>query len=374
MMKNKLKILFVPTGSDLAAATRYRVSQYLPFLSRVGIRYRVFSIISRPMTLLMVHSPKFRGPAKVLYYFFHVLEKTVRAFFLFFLASRYDCIFLQRTTFPFYLEKILALVNNRIIFDLDDAIFIPDTKGRGIMHRIKESFKKKEVPAVLRISRHVIVENTYIAEYVKRFCVNISKIIGPIDTKRYRVVNERGRDKNNIVIGWIGSPSTTPYLRMLDNVFKVISHKYKNVSFKFIGTERYSLEGVSMIFREWDYSTEIKELEGFDIGIMPMPDDDWSRGKVGIKMLQYMSMGMPTVVSYTSTNAEIIKDGTDGFIVSSEKDWIDILSRLIEEKETRFRVGGKARNLIEERYSVEANFNKFLTIIKEVVGKKDFEI
>jgi len=364
-MSSELKILLIPSAAELVPATRYRVTQYLPYLEKEGIEYRVFPIVSSWLTRWMIKSPEFYGIKRLVYYMLHVLEKLMRTMMILVIASNYDCIFLQRTTFEFGLERLLAKVNKNIIFDLDDAIFIPDTKEKGLIYKIKESLKNKEVNAVLKISRHVIVENDYIENYVSKFCPNTSKIVGPIDTKRYFSSNT-GTQQKRIVIGWIGSPSTTRYLQMLDGVFKSIAAKHKDIEFKFIGATSYLAEGLSPVFKKWDYATEVEELRGCDIGVMPMPDDQWSRGKVGIKMLQYMSLGIPAVVSYTPTNTEIIEDGSNGFIARCEDDWIRILSTLIDNPELRSRIGQNAEATVARNYSLESSFEKWLTVIKEV--------
>lgn len=362
-MNKEISILFVPFGTMRVAATRYRVYQYLPYLKQCNVRYKVFSIISDSTTKQMISSPTFGKLRKWIYYLQVVLEKTMRFWPVLVLAAKYDIVFVQRTSFPFNLEKLLQKVNENIIFDLDDAIFMSDTKERGMVNRIKEYTKSTEVANILKLSKCAIVENEYIKAYCRRYCQKVFLIPGPIDTNR-NFVKERQKNEE-VIIGWIGSPSTSIYLNMLHNVFKVLSRKYK-IRIKLIGAEDYKLNGVNITYLNWNLNKEVEQLQSFDIGVMPMPDDEWTKGKLGCKMLQYMSVGVPAIVSYTETNAEVIENGVNGFLVKSEKEWIEKLSLLIENLNLRKNIGLAGRRTIEDRFSVDVNAPKILNILKDI--------
>lgn len=359
---NDISILFIPFGSPKVAATRYRVSQYLPYLAERNIRYKVFSSISERTTGRMIESPNFRSIKKYMYYLQIVLEKLVRFCPILYLAAQYKIVFLQRTTFLFGLEKVLKIVNKNIIFDIDDSIYMPDTEEGGIIGWLKRYTKKSEVVSILKIAKCVIAENNHIKNFVQKYYSRIYIITGPIDITRNYAREERP-DLGELVIGWIGSPATTLYLKLLDNVLKELSKRYK-VKFKLIGASSYAIDGVNVETVDWNYDTEISQLHTFDIGVMPMPDNEWTRGKVGCKMLQYMSNAIPSVVSYTPTNAEVIEDGLNGFIASSEGEWIEKLSRLIKDKELRYRIGLAGRKSVLEKYSIQANLPRYLEIFK----------
>ncbi|MFA5147277.1 MAG: glycosyltransferase family 4 protein [Candidatus Omnitrophota bacterium] len=361
-----MRLLFVPYGTEQAPATRYRVMQYIPHLKARGIECRVFSAISRFSTSVMIMSPDFAPPAKFLYYLYIFVERLFRLLAIIAVSARYDAVFLQRTTFPMRLELLLRLVNPRIIFDIDDAIYLPDKKEESIIGKIKKYVKKSEVVHVLRVSRCVIIENEYIGSFVSNYCGNVFKIPGPIDTDRFSAGERQGRQAE-VVIGWIGSPATTVYLHMLDRIFKELASKYGNLRFRFIGIGRYDDPGVPFERIAWSYDTEVKELRRFDIGVMPMPDDEWTKGKLGCKMLQYMSVGIPAVVSYTPTNAEIIKDGENGFFVKSGE-WTEVLSPLIEDGSLRRRIGARGRETILDKCSLTGNTDVLVEIVKKMAA------
>lgn len=358
-----MTILFVPYGTERAPATRYRVMQYLPYLASRGIGTRVFSSISHFSTDLMIQSPDFGSISKFLYYIYVSLERFFRLIYVIVIAKRFDAIFLQRTTFLFKFEILLKKMNANIIFDIDDAIYLPDKEANDIVTRMKRWMKKWEVVNILKVSRVVIVENDYIKSFVSQYCSDVIKIPGPIDTVRF-LSAPKDDSSPKVVIGWIGSPATTGYLHMLDNVFKTIQEKFNFVTFKFIGLGRYSNCAISFEKVEWSYDGEIRELQSFDIGVMPMPDNNWTKGKLGCKMLQYMAVGIPTVVSYTSTNAEIISDGENGFFAVTEDEWLRALSSLIENPELRGSIGGRGRRTVVEKCSLDHNVDKLIGILK----------
>ncbi len=362
-----MKILFVILGTKKVAASRYRVYQYLPYLERSGIEYKVFSITSDFSTRLAIKSPELGPLKRFLYYIYVFFERFFRFWVVFFSSCRYDIVFLQRATFPFGLAGLLQFANKEIIFDIDDAIFLPDSSSGDLMTKFKGLIKERELVDVLRVSKCVIVENDYIRDYVSKYCEKVYKIPGPIDTDRYFVKSDKRKSPGeDIVIGWIGSPATTSYLRLLDNVFKEILSMFSGVKVVLIGAGNYSFPDKRVMKTPWSYDTEVGELQKIDIGIMPMPDDRWTRGKLGCKMLQYMALGVPSVVSYTPTNAELIKEGVDGFLVRTESEWTDILSKLIRDENLRSIVGAAGRRTVEKVCSVSVNGPKMMELFKSL--------
>ncbi len=361
-----MKILFVTLGTERVAASRYRVYQYLPYLAGQGIGCMVVSIISDFATRLAIGSPEFGPMKRFLYYIYVFFERFFRFWMVFFIAGRYDIVFLQRATFPFGLAGLVARANNKVIFDIDDAIFLPDTSSDDIVTRLKGVIKDRELADVLKASRCIVVENDYIKEYVSKYCGNVHKIPGPIDTERYFVRPKASGAGKEVVIGWIGSPATTSYLHLLDNVFRNVLSKFPDVRVVLIGAGNYAFPGDRVAKVPWRYETEVGDLQKFDIGVMPMPDDRWTRGKLGCKMLQYMAVGVPSVVSYTPTNAELIKDGVNGFLIRTEEEWIGALGRLVSDASLRASVGAAGRDTVEKACSVKVNGPKMVELFRSL--------
>jgi glycosyltransferase involved in cell wall biosynthesis len=360
-----MKILFVTLGTERVAASRYRVCQYLSYLKSQGVKFDIFSIISDFATRLAIRSPEFNSWIRFVYYIYVFFERFFRFWVALFKTPFYDVLFLQRATFPFGLAGLLSVFNKNIIFDIDDAIFMPDSSGRDPITRLKGYIKESELAAVLRVSKRVIVENDYIKDYVSKYCKNVHKIPGPIDTDRY-FVKPNLTDGKEVVIGWIGSPATTSYLHMLDNVFKEILGRFNNVKIVLIGAGNYEFFDSRVVKVPWSYDTEVEELQKFNIGIMPMPDDEWTRGKLGCKMLQYMAVGVPAVVSYTATNAELIADNKNGFLVKALAEWISRLSQLINDRDLRESIGMAGRQTVDEICSVKKNGPRLLEIFDKI--------
>jgi len=362
--KPRCKILFITCGTKIAPATRYRAYLYFPFLKDEGIEYKAYSIFSDTLTRKMINSSTFSRLQRIIYYIQFSIERIIRGLKAIKMAGKFDIVFLQRVTFPFGMEKLLKERNKNIIFDIDDAIYLPDSEENSLVELLKKYIKKKEVISILRVARCVIAENNYIKSFVEGYCKKVYLIIGPIDTAK-NFPREYKLSPGIITIGWIGTPSTAVYLKMLDSVFKKLAERYK-IKIRLISAGPYFISGVLVENISWDEKAEVSELHKFDIGVMPMPDNEWTRGKVGCKMLQYMANGIPSVVSYTPTTAEVIEDGINGFLADSEEEWVKKLSILIEDFQLRERIGLNGRKSAEENYSVNIGVRKFIGIIKNV--------
>ncbi len=356
-------VLFVPCCTKRVAATRVRIYQYLPFIEKRGMSYRIFPIVSDATTRRMLASPTFKGPGKLLYYLQVLVEKLFRFVGVLFLAGRYDVVFFQRTSFPFGLEKLIKKVNPNIIFDFDDSIFMadPDSKELGWLGRLKDRLKASEVSGMVSASKLVVAGNDFLKEYADRFSRNAIVSTETIDTVRYTVGPRK--TSGPVCIGWIGSPSTSAYLEMLLPVWRVLVKQY-DLRIRLIGAGDYRREGLEIVNVPWDFETEIGELHKFDIGVMPQPTSQWTEGKFGSKMLQYMAVGVPAVISHSRANAEVMEDGVNGFLARTEEDWIGRLSLLIEDAALRERVGMAGRRTVESRFSLQARGAEFVELLE----------
>jgi glycosyltransferase involved in cell wall biosynthesis len=154
---------------------------------------------------------------------------------------------------------------------------------------------------------------------------------------------------------------------MLTNVFRKLQERY-HVEIKIVGDINISLENVKIVPEKWSYETEITQLQSFDIGIMPMTDDEWTKGKCGLKILQYMAVGLPCVCSPAGVNKEIVQDGVNGFLANSNEEWIEQLSLLIENPNLRKKLGIVGRKTVEERYSLKVNAPRLRQVIKKTIN------
>jgi len=213
---------------------------------------------------------------------------------------------------------------------------------------------------LIKMADLIIAGNAYLANYASQFNSNIIIIPTTIDTNEYKP-DKQIIQESPVIIGWSGSFSTIQHFKYAIPVLKKVQAKYGNkILIKVIGDAGYKNEELNLISLDWDKKNELRELNSFHIGIMPLPDDEWSKGKCGLKGLQYMALGIPTIMSPVGVNTEIISDGVNGFLASDEADWISKLESLIDSKELREKLGTESRRTVILRYSVEAQKDIYL--------------
>ena len=204
-------------------------------------------------------------------------------------------------------------------------------------------------------------------EYVRKYNQNTTNISSTINTDTYIPTNKYN-NSNQLVLGWSGSHSTSQYLYLLESVLKKISNTH-SVKILVIGDASFNIDGIELEAVPWRESTEVDDLRRIDIGLYPLPDEPWVYGKSGLKALQYMALGIPTVASAVGMNFKVIEDGVSGFLVKNDREWITTITRLIDDPALRERVGKASRSRVLETYSVKVNQPTYLSIFKEVYGR-----
>ena len=249
---------------------------------------------------------------------------------------------------PPILEALLLRAGKRFGFDFDDAIYLPNVSSSNLAAaHLKNTAKTSRI---IDMSSAVSAGNRWLAEYASRFNSNVRVVPTTIDTEWYRPTPSR--DPKRVVLGWTGSTTTTAHLRLLDDVLRRLQERY-SVTIRVIGSSTYSVPGAEVQASDWNPVTETADLGSFDVGMMPLPNDEWARGKCGLKALQCMAMGVPTVCSPVGVNTEIIEHGSSGFLASTDSDWYDTLALLIEDANRRREIGEAGRQRVVERYSVQ---------------------
>ena len=218
---------------------------------------------------------------------------------------------------PALLERILPLLGKPIIFDFDDAIWLLDTTHAN-RHFGWLKFPGKTA-TICRTCTHVIVGNTFLAEYARQFNENVTIIHSIVDTERYRP-QPNAHSNGRIVIGWTGSSTSQTHLEMFAPDLRELFEQ-RDVELRIISDRKPEITAVPFIWIPWSRETEAQDLAPFDIGIMPIPDDRWARGKCALKALLYMGMGMPSVISAVGANCEVIVHGENGFLATSPEEW-----------------------------------------------------
>ncbi|MCL4458577.1 MAG: glycosyltransferase family 4 protein [Chloroflexi bacterium] len=359
-----MKVLFLTYGTKIVASSRTRVYQYLPYLEQEGIGYKVIPLLSEEECQRAMLFPQIEKSPLDFTALRHKLGRVLRVLLFLALASHFDVLFIQKVLLPIGLQKMVQRLNGKIIFDFDDAIYAshPTLIGLRSTARAVERLARS-----LKMSRYVILENRYTAEFASQYNRNIVMITGPIDTEYYRPRQDKGSAQ--LVIGWVGSPPNTVYLEPLYAVFRQLCRRYKDLSIELVGAGPVGLAGVPLLIKPWRSEGEVQDLQRFDIGLMPLPDDEWSRGKGGYKLLQYMAIGIPSVASPVGINCELIQEGTTGFLADSPEEWVEKLSLLIENGELRHQMGMVGRRLVEEHYSLRASAPQFLETIRATAAR-----
>jgi glycosyltransferase involved in cell wall biosynthesis len=357
-----MKILFwVPYPTE-GPSNRFRVEQYLPYLEKKGISYTLRPFWGSQAYKILYENGYY---LKKIYYF---LKGSINRFKDLINLSDYDLVFIHREAYPIggaLFEKI-ASRRKPIVYDFDDSIFLPaSSSANNIVRWLKNP---RKIAQILKISTIVIAGNNYLRQYAVQYNKNVIVIPTPIDTERY-FPSSNPRPNNKIIIGWIGTYSTNKYLHILKKVFLKLINKYANsIEIRLIGCRNNFLDTPGIIYHNWSLPTEIKDLQAFDIGVMPIYDDEWTRGKCAFKIIQYMAVGASVVASPVGMNKEIINDGENGFLAISEKDWFDKLCLLVDNLSLRQKFTLNGKSTIEKDYSLQVTAPKFVDVLEKAYG------
>jgi glycosyltransferase involved in cell wall biosynthesis len=281
-------------------------------------------------------------------------------------AKDYDLVYILREAAllgPPVFEKLIHQRRVPIVFDFDDAIFVSyRSPSNGYLSYLKFASKTK---TICRIASHVMVGNPYLAEYARQVNDRVTVIPTTIDTEKYRVSPQK-ESSGPPVIGWTGSYSTVQHLDTLRGALKKLAER-ESFQLRVIGTPAYQLPPVDVEAMPWRADTELEDLSAIDIGVMPLPDDKWSKGKCGLKALQFMALGIPTICSPVGVNTDIIQDDQNGFLAGTEDEWVDKMTRLLRSRELRQRLGQAGRATIEQKYSAITQTPRVYEIFKSVL-------
>jgi glycosyltransferase involved in cell wall biosynthesis len=352
-----VKIIFlVPYPEDTAPSQRFRFEQYLFFLKEKGILYEIHPFIDLHTWILLYskggYLKKIMGLSRGFLRRILLLRK----------IKKFNWVFIHREASPIgppIFEWIIAKVfRKRIIFDFDDAIWLPNTTAENKAVSILKFHKKTAL--ICKWSNKVSAGNDYLAGYARRYNQNVVVNPSTIDTVyTHNRLKEQYTDET--IIGWTGSHSTLKYLEVIIPVLKKLENVY-HFTFLVIADKDPMLPLKSFRFKKWDKQSEIEDLLQINIGIMPLFDDMWSKGKCGFKALQYMSLGIPVVASPVGVNKKIIAHERSGFLCSTESDWHDKLRLLMKDPDLRFLMGKNGRVKVEQYYSVNSNKENFLKL------------
>lgn len=355
------KILFiVPYPVKHAPSQRFRVELFEPFLKEAEFQYNIAPFIDEETWDILYKGGSAFQKAIGIIKGYLKRWKTVLVD-----APFYDYIFIHREAAPLgppIFEWLMAKVlRKKIIYDFDDAIWIPNTtKENNLVAWFKAFWKVK---LICKLSYKVVGGNDFLCNYARQFNAQTILIPTCVDVvnghNQYKTPKEK-----NIVVGWTGSHSTLIYLEEVISVIEQLNKEF-DFTFAVIANKNPELNLPNFQFIPWKEETEVFDLLSFDIGIMPLTPDKWSEGKCGFKLIQYLALGIPAVASPVGVNKEIIQEGVNGFLVNSKEEWYEALKKLLTNFQLRKQMSDAGRNSITSKYSVQAHQESFLNLFKQ---------
>ena len=281
-------------------------------------------------------------------------------------ALRADFVYVHLWALPFgppWFEEFLARRGVRLIYDIDDLIYLP--RASAANQFVRGLRREERIVRIIRASAHVIVCTEHLRQFAATRNPRVTLISSTIDTELYQPRQHSG-ESQAITIGWSGSHSTAPYVRMLEPALRRLEERF-TLRFLLIGDPEFRLDGVNIEARPWSLEWETANLSEMDIGVYPLPDEEWVLGKSGLKALQYMGVGVPVVASRIGAACGFIRDGENGFLATSTDEWVEKLTRLVTDPALRSRMGRAGRATVEERFSVRATAPVYLGVIESVL-------
>lgn len=394
----KKKILFLPKYPRMGASSRVRTYQFLPLWEAGGYQVKVSSFFNEVyLKSLYAHIRPDVG---------NVLGCYLRRLGILLSVWKYDLLIIEKELFPYlpaYAEFLLKLFGKKYIVDYDDAVFHNYDLSKNKLVRF---WMGDKIDRVMRHATMVWVGNGYLKERaVKAGAKRVVEMATVIDAHKYmnvelgrtqREENVRGtpdsyrdsrgqvagRDipesENNqdkkVWVGWIGSPSTMKYLRGWMPVLERLGEEVEfgllivNGELRIKNEELGSKVDIKHIV--WTEEGEVEAIRKMDIGIMPLPNDPWERGKCAYKLIQYMACGLPVVASAVGMNLEVVRHGENGFLAGTEEEWIQALKTLILDAALRKRMGEKGLELMKERFTVEGNFGVMRREVERMLNEE----
>jgi glycosyltransferase involved in cell wall biosynthesis len=342
-----LKSLAALTPGINVPSARFRIRQYIPKLEATGIKVREF-----PARLDYTSNiPGLPGkidskPIKAAWYAYRLVSRIPDII----QCNRFEAVWLNRVTAnPFYIEK---LIRKPLIYDVDDAIWINNEK------LIAKIGKKAEI---------IFAGNAFIANWFEKYNPNVHIIPTSIDTNRFFEI-EKQKDQTFRIV-WTGSSQTIHYLISIENVLKKFLDTYKNAKLIVVSDQNPPFTQISphdYDFVPWTAKNEVKEIQKADVGLMPLNDSDWERGKCSYKMLQYMACGLPVIVSPVGMNNEVLSMGSIGFGPKNDKEWWKSLNDIYENHEMTLKMGSAGREIILKHFSMDVITHQIIDIFNKM--------
>ena len=313
-----MRVLFLLTKRQ-PPSSRLRITGMVPALERQGCGCTVLPIPSDPVGRMRMISA----------------------------CRRHDVVVLQKKTSLHLAELwLMRRANPNLVFDFDDAVMFHELEHGKPLH--VKSFAK--FLRTVRACRAVVAGNEFLAGFARPICPEVHVLPTPVDTDHY-LPKDHKVPGPGITVGWLGTPGGLAHLEILGEVFRQLATKVEGFRLKIISSAFVDIPGVEVVKKRWRLEEEVADLQSFDIGIMPLQDSLWTRGKCGYKILKYMGVGLPVVASPVGINTELVRHGETGFLAADVPAWRDALETLTADRALRARMGTGGRAQAVARYA-----------------------
>lgn len=283
--------------------------------------------------------------------------------------NKFDVIFVCREalmTRSTLFERAFHRGRAKVVYDFDDSIWLSNVSDANRRWSwVKDAGKTSKL---IGLADLVFAGNAYLADYARNYNAHVTVMPTTIDTDEY--LPRTARPEGPVVIGWSGSLTTIQHFKHAVPALLQLKDKYGDrIAIRVIGDGSFRHEELGIEGLPWKKETELDDLRAMDIGIMPLPDDEWARGKCGLKGLQYMALAIPTLMSPVGVNSDIIQDGVNGFLPKSEAEWVKVISRLVEDAELRRTIGIAARKTVVDHYSLLAWQQRYVGFFNKLIDR-----
>jgi len=357
-----MKVALLTRYGDLAASTRQRFNQYKPYLENEGFEVTKYPLFNNFYLKKFYDSGK-RDFSQVLTGYFSRLK---------WLMSKpdVDLVWLHCELFPYLpglFERLVTLPGKPIVFDYDDAIFHNyDINSKWYVRK----FFNDKLHHTIKAAKIAFCGNNYLANYASPLCSRIEVVPTIVNTDILRPKEIKKVNDHPVKIGWIGSPTTWHYFeKKLPIMEQLLSTE--NVQISVMGVNKNTINTYSYLdLVEWSEAGEVPFLQSLDIGVMPLSNSPWAKGKCGYKLIQYMACGLPVIASPIGVNKDIIDHGINGFLVETDKEWFSVIKKLVKDQNLRHEMGNAGRKKIEKQYSLNVWGPRVSGILRSIVEER----
>lgn len=350
-----MKILLLSRYAQLGSSSRLRLYQYLPYLKDAGMHITVAPLFDDDYVRGIYSNKVSRLSVFIAY---------IRRLFFMLRARQFDVIWVEKEMLPWvpaWIELVLLSEKVPIVVDYDDAVF-----HRYDMHQfaIVRILLGQKIDKLMKRANLVVVGNEYLASRAIKSGAKWVEILPTVvDMMRYE--DHESANSSSPIIGWIGSPSTAKFLHQIGSALKEVEAR-RGVKIVAIGANAEQLSDLPIKVLPWTEQTEVSDIYSFDIGIMPLPDAPFERGKCGYKLIQYMACSKPVIASPIGVNQKIVSHGINGFLASTSEEWVEALICLIDNPKLRNDMGAMGRKKVESEYSLQVTAGRLADFLKSV--------